>query len=143
MLNHPLSPKTFVLSQILILILGGGLVAGSYYVLNIQYQSSTPPFLSGPVTQAPKSLSLEVTDPADNRLVFKSNLLLSGKTLPRLKVLISTSQHDQVLTSSGSGDFSSSLTLNEGPNKISVTVFSDSGEEKTIVKNVYFSKESI
>ncbi|QQG43221.1 MAG: hypothetical protein HYW45_03395 [Candidatus Daviesbacteria bacterium] len=143
MLDRPLSPKIFVISQILILLLGLVFVGGLYYVLNVQYQSSTTPFLSGPVTSAPKSLSLEVTDPSDNRLVFKTNLLVSGKTLPHLKVLISTSEQDQVVTSSASGSFSASLTLNEGPNKISVTVFSDSGEEKTIIKNVFYLKEQI
>lgn len=143
MLNRLLSTKTFALSQLLILILGITFIGSLYYLLNVQYQSRVQPFLAGPITNSPKSLSLEVTDPADDSLVFKSNLLLSGKTLPNLKILISSDQKDQVTTSSADGSFSSSLTLNSGPNKISITVFSATGEEKTVTKNVYFSNESI
>lgn len=142
-MNHPLSNKTFMISQLLILIFGIAFISGLYYLLNIQYQANPQPFLAGPITNSPKSLSLEVTDPNDDNLVFKSNLLLSGKTLPSLKILISSNQKDQVTTSSSDGSFSSSLILNEGPNKISVTVFSATGEEKTVVKNIYYSTEQI
>ncbi len=143
MVNRPLSPKVFIISQLLILLLGIAFISGLYYLLNVQYQASPQPFLAGPITNTPKSLSLEVTSPSNDSLVFKSNLLLNGETLPNLKILISSDKTDQIITSSPNGSFSSSLTLNEGLNKIYITVFSATGEEKTVIKNVYYSMEQI
>lgn len=142
-MNRPLSAKAFMISQLVILLIGLSFIGGLHYLLNVQYQSHSPAFLTNPVTSAPKSLILQVSDPDDDSLVFKSRLLLSGKTLPNLAILISTGETSQVITSLADGRFSSSINLKEGPNKISLTVFSPVGEEKTVVKNVYYSLEQI
>lgn len=141
--NKKISPKYFIYSQIVILILGLLFLGGLYYILNIQYQRSNNPFVNGPVTSAPKTLKLDLDYPDEESLVFTSSILISGQTAPFKDVLVYTDSQDQVVKSKPDGRFSLNLKMDEGENKITVAVFDTNGESKSVDRTVYYSKEKI
>lgn len=142
-LTRKLSRKEFIVSHILILIASLFFLFGLYYILNIQYKQPDRPFEAGPITTKPKSFTLDLDQPADDTLTFSSQILLSGKTGPKLEVLISTDSSDEVITSKNDGTFSLTLNLDEGVNNISVTAFDSTGDSRFAERTVYYSKEKL
>ena len=112
-------------------------------MLNIQYQRSTQPFLNGPVTTPPKTLRLDLDNPADDSLSFQSSVIVSGQTAPLKDVLIFTDSQDLVITSKKDGSFSTVLDLAEGVNKITAVVFDATGDSRSAERTVFYSKEKI
>jgi len=141
-LKKKLSTQQFIVSHLLILIAGLLFLAGIYFILNIQYQTSSNPFLSGPVTTPPKTLRLDI-DTDDDSLSFQSSIIVSGQTSPFKEVLIFTNTQDLVITSKKDGSFSTVLTLDEGVNKITAVVFDKDGDTKVEERTVFYSKEKI
>lgn len=135
--------KIFLIIQILILISGLIFLYGLYYILNVQYKVSSNLFLNGPVTTLPKTLRLDLDQPADDSLTFQSSILVSGRTGPGKDVLIYTDSRNLVIKSKPDGSFSAPLDLNEGVNTIVAVVFDETGDSRTIERTVYFSKEKI
>ena len=142
-LRKKLSNKHFIVSHLLILIVGLIFLGGLYYILNIQYKISSNPFSNGPVTSKPSSFTLDLAQPADEALTFQGSILLSGKTGPHLQVLISTNTDDQILESKSDGSFSITLNLDEGVNNIKVVVFDSTGDTRETERLVYYSKEKL
>ena len=142
-LTKKLSTKHFIFSNFLILIIGLIFLFTLYYILNIQYKTSSNPFSNGPVTSKPKSFILDLNQPADETLSFQSSILVSGKTGPHMEVLISTDSDDQVLEAKSDGTFSLTLNLDEGVNNIKVVVFDSTGDTREVERVVYFSKEKL
>lgn len=138
-----LSAKQFIISHLLILVVGLMFLFGLYYILNIQYQSSSNPFLSGPVTTAPKTLRLDLDHPDDDSLTHSSSIIVSGQTAPLKEVLIYTDSQDLVITSKKDGSFSTVLNLDEGVNRIVAAVFDATGDTKSAERTIYYSKEKI
>lgn len=142
-LTKKISKKTFIFSNFLILALGLIFLAGLYYILNVQYQSSQNLFDQGPVTMAPKTLRLELNQPDNDLLYHQSSIIVSGKTSPLLDVLIYSDSQNQVIKSKGDGSFSTIFSLDEGVNQITVVVFDSSGDLKSDTRSVYYSKEKL
>ena len=143
-MNKQLSNKTFVISQLLILILGLAFIFGLNYLMNpISKAAKSTSLSEGPVTSTPASLTLEVGSPDDELLVFNSNLIINGKTLQKLNVLISSDTEDLVVVSKSDGSFTADLTLSPGVNEISIVVFDDKGDQREIRRTIYYSKEKI
>ena len=141
-LGKKLSAKQFFLSQLLILIAGLIFLGSLYYILNIRYQKPKD-FSSGPVTTLPKSLRLDLDQPAQDSLITASSILVSGKTGPSKEVLILTDAFDAVIKSKPDGSFSTVLNLDEGVNKITAVVFDATGDSRSAERIVYYSKEKI
>lgn len=141
--NKKIPGKHFILSQILILIISLVFLAGLYYILNIQYQPSSKPFLHGPVTTPPKTLRLDLDNPGDDSLSFQSSVIVSGQTAPLKDVLIFTDSQDLVIVSKKDGSFSTVLNLDEGVNKIKAVVFDATGDSRSEERTVFYSKEKI
>ncbi len=135
--------KHFILSQILLLIIGLALLTGLYYILNVQYQPPNKPFLNGPVTTPPKTLRLDLDHPDEDSLTFQSSIIVSGQTAPLKEVLIFTDSQDLVIKSKPDGSFSTILNLDEGVNRISAAVFDATGDSRSAQRTVYYSKEKI
>ncbi len=142
-ISKKISPKQFIISQILILTISLSFLFGLYYILNIQYQASSDPFLYGPVTSKPKTFTLNLNQPADETLYFQSQILISGKTAPGSEVLISTDTDNLVIKSKPDGSFSQSLNLDEGVNNIKVVAFDQTGDTRETEKVIYYSKEKL
>lgn len=138
-----LSSEQFILSQVLILIVGMAFIVGLYYILNIQYQKPKNFFSNGPVTMPPKTLRLDLAQPDDDLLTFQSSIIISGKTAPSASVLVSQDTQDLVIQSKPDGSFSTVLDLDEGVNRITITTFDSTGDSKSAERTVYFSKEKI
>lgn len=142
-LDKKISQKSFFLSHILILMIGLIFLFGLYYILNIQYKSSSDPFSNGPVTSKPKSFTLNLDQPADESLVFTSTILVSGKGGPNMEVLISTDSQDLVIEAKADGTFSQTLNLDEGVNNLKVVAFDSTGDTREADRLVYYSKEKL
>lgn len=139
-----LSTKAFVLSHLSILFLSVVFLLGLSFYLNdgallcckkdlINYQ---------PVTRVPLSLSLEINNPEDEKLLFDKNIIVSGKTSPFATVIIAL-KDDFGTQANGGGEFSKIVTLEEGVNELSVTVFDSSGNSKSDQRVIYFSEEKL
>ncbi len=114
------------------------------YILNIQYQAAKPYSLgNGPVTTAPATLTLEVSSPDDNSLTFQSAVLVSGSTSPNLPILISAQSQNVVVQSKFDGSFSTVINLEEGVNQIKIVSFSPTGDQRSVDKTIYYSKEKL
>ncbi len=143
-LSKKLSSKTFILTQLILVILGLGFIFFIYYKINIEYQPIRSRSLgNGPITTAPSSLTLDLSSPDEDLLTYQSSLIVSGATQPNIPVLISTGTQNAVVQSKIDGSFSTVINLTEGENKIKIAVFSSTGDQRVILKSVYYSKERI
>lgn len=142
-LKKKLSTKQFIFFHLLIFTSGLIFLSGLYYILNIQYQESQKPFESGPVTTLPKTLRLELQQPDNDTLSYQSSIIVSGKTSPFMDVLIYSDSGNIVLKSKADGSFSTVFSLDEGVNQITVVVFDITGDSKSDIRTVYFSKEKL
>jgi len=142
-LNKQLSTKYFIISQLLILVIGLSALTGLYYILNIQYPTLSKPFLNGPVTTAPKTLRIELDHPDDMSLSFQSSIIVSGQTAPLTDVLIYTDSEDLMIKSQKDGSFSTVLNLDEGVNRVAAVVFDATGDSRSVERTVYYSKEKL
>ncbi len=142
-LGKKLSTKQFIVSHFLILVVGLTFLFALFYILNIQYQKSSNPFLNGPVTTAPKTLRLDLDRPDDDTLSFQNSIIVSGQTAPFKEILIFTDSQDVVITSKKDGSFSTILTLDEGVNRIVAAVFDATGDSRSAERTVYYSKEKL
>lgn len=140
--KHSLSFSQFLLSQILILILGLAFLGGLYYILNPDSFKKIDKY-GGPVTTAPISLYLEVNNPEDDSLVFDQSIIVSGKTTANATVVLSSSDFDLAMEANSFGEFSKVFPLSIGVNSIQITVFDSAGNSKSTVRNVYYSEEKI
>lgn len=138
-----LSAKTYILSMLLIFFLSLIFLGLLHYLVNIQYVKSNKYSLRGPVTTAPVLLTLEVTAPDDNLIVFNSPFLITGSSNPKTHVLVSSETTDEVVLSGADGTFSISFPLTEGPNTITIAAFNQKGEDRSLTRAVYYSKEKL
>lgn len=143
-LTKQLSFTAFIFTQFLILVLSLIFLAALYHLLNKDFvpPSKDLKFYT-PISSKVTSLTLEINQPDDNILVFDADLLISGKTLPNLKILITTNHQDLVIDSKKDGSFSTILELDEGVNYIEAYVFGSNGEERVDQRTVFYSKEKI
>lgn len=96
-----------------------------------------------PVSKEPTSFSLEINSPEDDLLSFDQNVVISGKTAPFATVIIVNGSFTTGFDAGSKGDFSKVFTLNEGPNSLYITAFDKTGTTKTVIKNIYYSKEAL
>lgn len=93
---------------------------------------------SAPVTSEPISLSLNLSSPDNNLLVFDSDILVSGKTSSQATLILSLDEDDFAMEVDTSGNFSSTLKLKNGVNHLIVTVFDHQGNSKSESRTIYF-----
>lgn len=141
-MGKKLSTKTFLLSMVVVFLLGLGSIVGVYLIVNPK-NNNNPLISEGPVTSEPVSLILNLTSPDDNTLVFDSDLLIQGQVSKGSFVLLSLNEEDQILDTSDKGDLSKTIKLEDGVNKIMVTVFDNLGNSKTEKRTVFYSTEKI
>lgn len=143
-MNKKLPGKAFILFSIFILTLGLIFLAGFYFIVSIQYQAPTTySKLGGPVTSLPKSLRIDLERPDNDTLSFDQSIIISGKTGPNLDVLIMTDTQVFVIKSKLDGGFSVIIDLDKGINRISAAVFDATGDNRSVKRTVYYSKEKI
>jgi hypothetical protein len=144
-MNKKLSGLAFSLSMLLILIVGLAFLGGLYYFLNIKDQRPASSLSSSgnPLTAAPTTLILDLSEPDDGMLVFDKTLTISGTTLPNLSVLISSDSGDNVVVAKPNGSFSTDFPLTLGINNITITAFDKTGNQKQLTRTIYYNKDQI
>lgn len=141
LLKMRLPVGAFIFVMLLILALGG---AGIYW-FNSNFNPAALTTLQNmiPVTSEPVSLTLNLSSPEDNSLVFSEDLLIQGKTSPKAVVILSTNSSDLLLEPTPQGDFSVSVKLQPGLNLLSINAFDQAGIQKTENRTIYYSEEKI
>lgn len=137
-----LSAKFFVISMLGIFITGLLLLGGLYILLN-QETLKKQEIGINPVTSEPVSLSLNLSSPDENLLVFEPDILIQGQTTPNSTVLLSAEDKDIMIDTTPDGNFSLTLKLKQGLNNLSLTVFDPLGNSKSENRTVYYSQEKI
>ena len=99
----------------------------------ISFASPTP-------TPAP-SIFLTLDRPKDEEVVTSKILIISGKTNSNAAVVVMTDSFEDVITPSNNGDFSTTVSIDDGQNIVEVTAIAPNGESTTVKKTVTYSQE--
>lgn len=143
-MSKTLSTKAFIFSQIMILTIGIVTLLIINYFVNVKGQTAKLYSPTGaPVTSEPATLSLNISSPDGDILSFNSSIIVSGDTNPESTVLISSDAQNLILESKNDGSFSSTFSLDEGVNNITIAVFNKLGDIRTQNRTIYYSKEKI
>lgn len=103
----------------------------------------SPTISQEPVTQEPVSLTLNLSSPNNNQLVFDPNLLVQGQTESGTVAILSSENTDLVLDINDQGNFSTTTKLLPGLNQLTLTVFDNQGNSKSEARTIYYSTEKI
>lgn len=124
-------------------IVVAGIAFYIYQSTKVVSPSQTKTVAITPPTPTPKAtIYLTVSSPQDGEVFGKKVIPVSGKTVPGSLVIISTNISDQVVSPSSVGDFSSTATIDDGANTLSVTTIAPNGEQTTQIRTITFSTES-
>lgn len=141
-MSRNMSATSFIFAMLIILILGSAFFLALHFYLNPQQIPVTFQNYQ-PVTTLPVSLTLDLSNPDDNLLVFDSNVLVSGKTVPGALVLITANDQNQIITASSDGYFSQTVKLSPQVNQLSISAFDNLGSYKSEQRTIYFSEEKL
>lgn len=125
----------------------GLLVAGVafYFYQATKTVSSTPiPTLNqpSPTKMSKSALFLTVDEPTDEEVVSIKTVKVAGKTIPDATVIIITTITQEVIRPAKNGNFSATVTIENGENLIDVLSIAPSGEEAHQVKTITYSTEN-
>lgn len=132
----------FIFSMLIILVLGSTTLVMLYFFLNPKQNPITIQNYQ-PVTSLPVTMTLNLSSPDDNNLVFDNNLLVSGTTIPGALVLITLGDDNQLINASSQGNFSLTVNLQPAYNQLIVSSFDDLGNYKSETRAIYYSKEKL
>ncbi len=137
--------ERIVLSFVAVLI--GLLVAGvAFYFYQItkampQGKNQTIAIKISPSPTPDLNQVLALTRPTDEEVINKRIITVSGRTEKGASIIVSTSSTDQVVQPAGNGDFSLTVTLENGVNLLYVTALFPDGTEKKVVRTVTYTTE--
>lgn len=140
--NGVTSTRFFIISMSGILIIGLLLLGGLYVLLNQETLKRQEVGIN-PVTSEPVSLTLNLSSPDENLLVFEPDILIQGQTTPNSTVLLNTEDKDIMIDTTPNGNFSLTLKLKQGLNNLNLTVFDPQGNSKNESRTIYYSQEKI
>lgn len=124
-------------------ILFAGIAFYFYQSTKVIPDTKTKTISIAPPTPTPKAtIYLTLATPKNGEVFDKKVVTLSGKTVPGSLVIISGEESDEVVSPSSAGDFSSTITITDGGNIISVTAIAPNGEQISQTRTVTFSTES-
>lgn len=89
-----------------------------------------------------KPLTLSLSSPSENTSAVDDQILIKGKTLPNTTVVLYSESDEEILQSNTNGDFEGKLFLDSGKNALTISAFSDTGEEKTLNLEVDYNPKS-
>lgn len=103
---------------------------------------NTPKSSNTVVKQTPAdTILLSIDEPKNESITDRRTIQVKGKTNPENTIIVSTNQEDVVASPTTEGQFSISVTIDTGVNKILTRVITPSGEEKTDSRIISFSTE--
>ena len=133
-----------ILSFVMVLI--GLLVAGAAFYF---YQSTKKVLPSkeistnsvAPIPITNPTFYLTVNEPKDESISDKKTIKISGKTDPSATVVILTVSDQQIVQPSKQGDFSTTISIDNGTNYIKIQAITKTGEIQTIQRVVSYTTE--
>jgi hypothetical protein len=138
--------EKIILSFIAVLI--GLLVSGAAFYFYQSTKIINPPktnlsFHATTPTPKPKqqTIFLNLNQPNDESVTDNKTVTVSGKTIPQATIAIITASDQQIVQPSSQGNFSSTVTIDDGENIIEVKAISPNGESKTIQKTITYSTQ--
>lgn len=139
-----MTKEKLILSVVAIFI---GLLAASIIFYLYQGTKSLPKELQKTVfvkpTETPKPLVLLVVDePKDEKIYDTKVIKIIGKTEPDALIVILTENSEDVLNPAKNGDFSTTVTLENGANLIQITAVNKKGETNTVERTASYSSEN-
>ena len=108
--------------------------------------SSVTPEVTMEVQPTPSpttAFNLEIISPEDESLLNEAEITLVGKTQPGAMVVVVSEQKEEIVEADKDGNFELQITLISGTNEISITAFSQEGEEVTKTLRLVYSKTEI
>jgi hypothetical protein len=142
---HNMKQERVVLSFIMVFI--GLLVAGAlfYFYQSTKNASSSnigiTKHASPTPTPKPKTY-LSLSKPSDEAVMTSKTLEINGKTNPEATVIIITAADQEVLQPSSQGNFSTTITLDNGQNLIKIYSIMPDGETISLDRTVTYSTEN-
>lgn len=97
---------------------------------------------SGRITPTP-SFFLTIIKPENEGISNTSNITLAGSTVPSAQIAVFWEKGEVLIDADESGNFSTQVDLILGINEITVTAFSDNGDEATKKVSIVYSTEKI
>lgn len=91
----------------------------------------------------PSSLFLTLDQPEDESLINQSKTTVSGTTLPSAQIAITYEEGEILTEADEKGNFQNEISLIGGANEITVTTFSEEGEELSKSLTVVYSTAQI
>lgn len=88
-------------------------------------------------------ITLTVTSPQNESLTSNRTIQVKGKTDPQNVIIISTNEEDTVVSPTESGDFTASLSIDTGVNKLIVEAVAPNGNNKKDVRVISFSSGNL
>lgn len=133
-----------ILSFIAVLV--GILVTGSAFYLyqgtrKSPEQKTKTIIISDPTPTPSQSVLLTIKSPTDEGVFSKKVISVEGTTEKDATIIIVTPVDQEVLTPAASGNFSTTVNIDDGQNFIEITAISPSGEETKMIRTVTFSSE--
>lgn len=132
-----------VLSFVMVLI--GLLVAGIafyFYQSSKQISSDSPSSNIIAPTQPPKpTIYLTITSPDNEIVVSSKTLRIAGKAPADATIVLITESDQMVFKPSAIGDFTTTITLNDGLNLITIQAIKPNGEIASVKRTVTFTTE--
>jgi hypothetical protein len=134
-----------ILSFIMVVI--GLLVAGvAFYIYQgtktINTPKTTVSIASPSPTPITNSIYLNISSPTDESVTDNKTITVSGQTAPNATIVIMTESNQEVIQSSGQGDFSTTIVANSGENLIRITAFGSDGQSISTQRTITYSTEN-
>jgi len=134
-ITEPVSGKFGIKTAVIMVALVGLVSTGGavYYLTQAKSPRKTqPPAVVQLPSPTPPVLFLTLQSPQEETPIVDGELLVRGKTLPATTVAIATGTDDTIVESDASGEFADTIILNGSEDTLTVTAFSDTGEDQTI-----------
>ena len=140
--------EKLILSLVAIMV---GLIAAGIAFYLYQMTKTLPPSknqtlsVKPQITRTPSPNNenfLTVENPKDEEVFDKKTITISGKTTPKSNIIVSSENNDQVVTTSKTGEFTLTESIENGTNIIQITAIFPNGEEKKVTRMVTYSTEN-
>ena len=86
---------------------------------------------------------LTINSPEDNQVTDIASVKIAGKTNPQALIVIYSQDNEGVLEASQDGSFSINFPLSERLNEITIINQTKDGEEKSVTRDIYYSREEL
>lgn len=117
------------------ILAAGGYFAFTKYLPNLQGPQDTSTFTPPASPQTIPEASL-TTDLDDYSSTTEADLQVSGKAKAGAKLVFFANADEKIASADATGNFATTLKLEEGENVISVTAFDNSGKVTTLKRSV-------